>query len=247
MDLGQRPKVEVCLSPALLHLYNTSDAIVVIIDIFRATSTITTAIFNGATGVLPVSSIEDCIGKSASIENSITAGERDGKIAPGLSYGNSPLEYPEDFIANRVLVLTTTNGTRLMHMVQGAAQIVIGSFLNLDAVCQYLLDLNKNVLLGCASWKDRVNVEDTLFAGAVVAKLQGSFDVNCDSARLSRDMFKMASGVGILNYLRESSHFKRLSSYGLYDDMVYCTTTNLHPVVPVLNGDLIVAAAQLVP
>src|ERR1700734_746130 len=122
----EKPKLEVCLSPALLHLYDTNGAVVVIIDIFRATSTITAALHNGARCVIPVASVAECIAIGESIPNSITAGERDGKIAEGLQHGNSPLEYPADFIKGKTLVLTTTNGTRLLHMVVGAAEIVIG-------------------------------------------------------------------------------------------------------------------------
>ena len=97
----EKPSLEVCLSPALLHLYDTNDAVVVIIDIFRATSTITAALHNGARCVIPVASVAECITIGESLPGSITAGERDGKIAPGLQYGNSPLEYPAGFIKDK--------------------------------------------------------------------------------------------------------------------------------------------------
>ena len=127
----QKPILEVCLSPALLHLYDTRETVVVIIDVFRATSTIAAALHNGARQVIPVASVEACIGMQHTVENCITAGERDGQVAPGLQYGNSPLEYPGHFILGKTLALTTTNGTRLLHMVQEADTIVTGSFLNL--------------------------------------------------------------------------------------------------------------------
>src|ERR1700758_5199729 len=113
----EKPSLEVCLSPALLHLYNTKDVIVVIIDIFRATSTITAALHNGAKCVIPVASVAECVALGHEIPGSITAGERDGKIAEGLQHGNSPLEFPPSFIKDKTLILTTTNGTRLLHMV----------------------------------------------------------------------------------------------------------------------------------
>jgi 2-phosphosulfolactate phosphatase len=235
----EKPRLEVCLSPALLHLYDTRGSIVVIIDIFRATSTITAALHNGARCVIPVASVEECIAIGTRLPGSITAGERDGNVAEGLQYGNSPSEYPADFIKGKTLVLTTTNGTRLLHMVSGAAGIIIGSFLNLDAVCAYLLAQNKNVLLGCASWKDRFNLEDTLFAGAVADKLAGAFQINCDSARAARHLFH-SSGGDFIGFLKDSSHYGRLSAFGLQDDMEYCATPNLHPVVPYLNGKEIV-------
>jgi 2-phosphosulfolactate phosphatase len=232
-------KLEVCLSPALLHLYDTTDCNVVIIDIFRATSTITTALHNGAASVIPVASVEECITIGNQTTNSITAGERDGKVATGLAYGNSPFEYPADFIKGKTLVLTTTNGTKLLHMVKGASNIIIGSFLNLAAVVDFLKNDNKPVILGCAAWKDRFNLEDTLFAGAVANALQAHFSINCDSARAAIHLHEQSKGQ-YLDFLKNSSHYNRLSGYGLIKDLEYCTSTNLHPIVPVLKGDKLV-------
>lgn len=232
----EKPALEVCLSPALLHLYNTKDVVVVIIDIFRATSTMTAALHNGAKCIIPVASVDECIELGTKIPGSITAGERDGKVAPGLQYGNSPLEYPTEFIKDKTLILTTTNGTRLLHMVKDAAEIVIGSFLNLSALCDFLVAQNKPVLLGCASWKDKFNLEDTLFAGAVVSRLEHAFTVNCDSARAARHLYNYSGGGNVIGFLKDSSHYNRLSGFGLVHDMEYCTTPDLHPVVPRLQG-----------
>src|SRR5690606_24025803 len=133
--MPDQPTLEVCLSPALLPIFDTRDKIVVIIDIFRATSTISAALDNGAAAVIPVATVEECLEVHAQNPALVTAGERDGQVIPGLQYGNSPLDYQADFIAGKTLALTTTNGTRLLHMVQGADTIITGSFLNLSAVC----------------------------------------------------------------------------------------------------------------
>jgi 2-phosphosulfolactate phosphatase len=236
----QQLSLEVCPSPALLHLYDTRGAVVVIIDIFRATSTITAALHNGAKCIVPVASVAECIELGTTIPNSITAGERDGKVAEGLQHGNSPLEYPTEFIKDKTLILTTTNGTRLLHMVEDASAIIIGSFLNLDAVCEYLVASGKKVLLGCASWKDRLNIEDTLFAGAVVSKIGSHFSINCDSARMARYLYEQSGGSNFIDFLKDSSHYRRLSGFGLVHDMEYCVTPDLHPVVPYLKGAEIV-------
>src|SRR5688572_19979156 len=154
-----KPTLYTCLSPALLHLYDVRDCVVVVIDILRATSTISTALFNGAKAVIPVDSVEKCIRLGKSME-CITAGERDGQVAEGLQYGNSSFEYPREFIQGKTLVLTTTNGTRLLHMAlsKGATEIITGSFLNLSAVSDHLSELKRNVILACAGWKDKVNI-----------------------------------------------------------------------------------------
>lgn len=241
----QLPRLEVCLSPALLHLYDTQGAVVVIIDVFRATSTIAAALYNNARAVIPVASVEECIELGNSIENSVTAGERNGHIVEGLQYGNSPSEYTKEFINGRTLVLTTTNGTRLLHMVNGADDIITGSFLNLTAVCEFLQNSGKNVLLACAAWKDRFNLEDTLFAGAVVNRLKADFDINCDSARAANALFESMGGRRPIDLLKDSSHYRRLSAYGLEEDMEYCATIDLHPVVPILQGQELVIHASL--
>ncbi|OJV55428.1 MAG: 2-phosphosulfolactate phosphatase [Bacteroidetes bacterium 43-16] len=234
--MAEKRNLEVCFSPSLLHLYDTKDKVVVIIDIFRATSTITAALANGAEKVIPVASVEECIALGKQYTGSITAGERNGRVAPGLQYGNSPLEYPIDFIKGKTLNLTTTNGTRLLHMVKDADKIIIGSFLNLSAVCSYLVAQGKDVLLGCASWKDRPNMEDNLFAGAVVSKVKDHFEISCDSAHIALSMYENAlTKESLLEYLKVGSHYHRLAGYGLIKDLEYCTTVDLHPVVPVLK------------
>src|SRR5690242_11454402 len=191
--MNNKPTLFTSFSPALLHLYDVSNSVVVIIDILRATSTIATALYNGARAVIPVDSVSRCIELGKQIEG-ITAGERDGKIAEGLVHGNSPFEYPREFIGGKTLVLTTTNGTRLLHMAleKGAKEIITGAFSNLDAVCNYLSQLNQDVILGCAAWKDRVNMEDTLFAGAVVSAIGEQFSINCDSSKLAANMYEKA-------------------------------------------------------
>src|SRR5215467_14256061 len=157
-----KPSLHTSLSPALVHLYDISNSIIVIIDVLRATSTIATALYNGARCVIPVDSVSRCIELGKQIDG-ITAGERDGRIAEGLAHGNSPFEYSREFIEGKTLVLTTTNGTRLLHMAleKGAKEIMIGSFANLSAVCDHLIGAGKDVMLACAAWKDRVNMEDS--------------------------------------------------------------------------------------
>jgi len=241
--MSKKPSLYTSLSPALLHLYDISNSIVVVIDILRATSTITTALYNGAKEVIPVDSVSRCIeiGKHVS---GITAGERDGKIAEGLSYGNSPFEYPEEFIKGKTLVLTTTNGTKLLHMAldKGAKEIIIGAFTNLSSVCNHLLEMKKDVMLACAAWKDRVNLEDTLFAGAVVSKVKEHFDINCDSSHMAESLYNLGKS-DLYEFLKrnDASHYHRLTGFGLEKDIRYCLTEDVADVLPVyIDGKLII-------
>ena len=236
-----KPSLYTCLSPALLHLYRVNHAVVVIIDVLRATSTIATALYNGARYVIPVDNIPRCIELGKAMD-SITAGERDGQIAEGLQYGNSPFEYPREFVAGKTLVLTTTNGTKLLHLAleKGASHIITGSFPNLSAVCDYVVTLQQPEILACAAWKDRVNLEDTLFAGAVIARVKDHFSINCDSSQMAESLYEQAK-PDLFGFLKnkEASHYQRLTNYGLETDLKYCLSEDLANVLPFYeNGKL---------
>lgn len=238
-----KPPLYTALSPALLHLYDVNHAVVVIIDVLRATSTIATALYNGAKCVIPVDSVAKCIELGRQIDG-ITAGERDGMIAEGLQHGNSPFEYSREFIAGRTLVLTTTNGTKLLHMAldRGAGQIITGSFPNLNAVCRYLIAQNQPVVLACAAWKDRINLEDMVFAGAVIDLVQPHFSINCDSSRIAETVYREAK-TDLFAFMKAkgASHYHRLMGYGLEKDIRYCLTPDVADVLPLYeNGKLIV-------
>jgi len=237
-----KPTLHTSLSPALLHLYNVSNSIVVIIDVLRATSTIATVLYNGAKCIIPVDSVAECIRIGKQIEG-ITAGERDGQVAEGLSYGNSPFEYPKEFISGKTLVLTTTNGTKLLHIAldKGAKKIITGSFGNLSAVCDYLIEQKRHVILGCAAWKDRVNIEDTLFAGAVINRIKDHFDINCDGSQLASTMYEEAK-ENLFEFLKNknASHYHRLAKFGLEEDIRYCLTEDVTNVLCVYEGGKLV-------
>lgn len=235
MGNPNRPGLEVCLSPALIDSFDARGKQVVIIDIFRASSTITAALYHGAREVIPVDSVAKCIALGKTVPGALIAGERNGRIAEGLEYGNSPSEYPRDFVEGRTLVLTTTNGTRLLHMIKGESALLIGSFLNLGLLGEYLREKAEPVLLCCAGWKNRVNLEDTLFAGALADQLRDTHDIHCDSARMAMRLFRQAGETSLLDYLKDSAHYQRLASFGLESDMAYCLSTDRHPVIPYLE------------
>jgi len=241
--MSSKPTLNTSISPALLHLYDLSNSVVVIIDVFRATSTIASALHNGAKCVIPVDSVPKAIEISRNIDG-IAAGERDGQIAEGLSHGNSPLEYGRDFIGGKTLVLTTTNGTRLLQMAleRGADTIISGSFPNLSSVCEFLLRENKNVVLGCAGWKDRFNLEDTLFAGAVISRIKKHFEINCDSSLMAETMYTKHKN-NLLGFAPKLTHYHRLvERFGLIEDIKFCLTEDVANVLPVYREGRLVSA-----
>ena len=240
---NETPTLNTVLSPSLLNLYDVSDSTVVIIDILRATSTIAAALFNGAKSVIPVDSVAGCIKLGKQMEV-ITAGERDGKIAEGLQYGNTPLQYTENFIKGKTLVLTTTNGTKLLHkaLAANAKTIITGSFCNISSVCDFLVKKKSNVILACAAWKNRINIEDTLFAGAVINRIKGNFDINCDASQIAETLYLQANGV-LLDFMKDknASHYHRLMNFGLEEDIQFCLTEDNANILSIYSGGRLIA------
>ncbi len=241
MTNNNKPTLFTCISPALLHLYNLQNTVVVIIDVFRATSTIASVLHNGAKCIIPVDTVAKAIEISKKID-AIAAGERDGQIAEGLKHGNSPLEYSREFIEGKNLVLTTTNGTKLLHMAldNKADTIISGSFPNLSSVCKYLIEQNKNVVLGCAGWKDRFNLEDTLFAGAVISKVKEHFTIHCDSSLIAEAIYE-ANKHDLYGFAPNLTHYHRLvERFGLIEDIRFCLTPDIADVLVVYEDGKLV-------
>ncbi|MGC4101032.1 2-phosphosulfolactate phosphatase [Ferruginibacter sp.] len=236
-----KPTLYTCLSPAMLHLYDLKNAVVVIIDVFRATSTIASVLKNGAKCIIPVDTVAKAIDISKQID-AIAAGERDGQIAEGLQHGNSPLEYSREFIEGKTLVLTTTNGTKLLQMAldNNADTIISGSFPNLSSVCKYLVAQNKNVVLGCAGWKDRYNIEDTLFAGAVISKIKEHFTIHCDSSFTAELLYENNKN-DLAGFAPNLTHYHRLvERFGLIEDINFCLTPDVADVLVIYKDGKLV-------
>jgi 2-phosphosulfolactate phosphatase len=234
----QKRKLEVCYTPALLPLYDIKNSIVVVIDIFRATSSICYGIENGALAIIPVASVEECI--SFEKEGYLLAAERDGKVVAGFDFGNSPFAYAEDKVNGKTIVLTTTNGTHAIDESKKTAhQVIIGSFLNLDAVCNYLKTQDKDVFLLCAGWKNKFNLEDTLFAGAVVNQLKNESYFLDDASIAADDLYQMAEG-DLETYTAKTSHSERLKKLGIEEDIKFCLNLNIVKSIPVLRDNKLV-------
>ncbi len=227
--------VDVCLSPELLHLFDIKESIVVVVDILRATSCMTTAFAQGAKKLIPVSTLEEC--KAFQTQGFLTAAERNGQTVEGFDFGNSPYSYIENDVKGRSIGVTTTNGTLAINKSKEAIQVVIGSFLNKTAVINYLKAQNQHVLILCAGWKGRVNLEDSLYAGAVVEGLQDDFDCKADSAVVSQSLYEKAKG-NLPEFLADCNHVKRLSKQaGIMRDILFCLQEDVYKEIPVLKGD----------
>ncbi|MCF8256676.1 MAG: 2-phosphosulfolactate phosphatase [Flavobacteriales bacterium] len=228
-------KVEVCFSPTLFQHFARKDTVVVVVDIFRATSAIVTAFQYGAKAVIPVSTIKEA--REFQAKGFLAGGERNGEVVDGFAFGNSPFSYMNGGIAGREIVLTTTNGTRAINIAaKHSDSIVIGSFLNLGALARWTVLQDRDVVILCAGWKDRFNMEDSLFAGALTNLLliSGKFISDCDSANASCLVYRSARR-NPLRFLSSCSHRKRLAHLHLEKDVEYCLRTDLTDAVPLLK------------
>jgi 2-phosphosulfolactate phosphatase len=236
---GRGAALHVCLSPALIPLFEVEDYIVVVIDIFRATTSICYGIENGAEAIIPVSQVEECLAYQEKHPEYLLAAERNGEVVSGFDFGNSPFSYTKEKVNGKTVVLTTTNGTHALHLSRSAKKIVIGSFLNLTAVCDWLKNQNENILLVCAGWKNNINLEDTLFAGAVVDHLKNNNFRLDDAAIASNDLFQIAKD-DLPGYLAKTSHSERLKQLGIEADIAFCLHVDLTTAIPILDGERLV-------
>lgn len=225
--------IEVCLTPDLVDLYGVKGKIVVVIDILRATSCMTTAIAHGVKSLIPVATLEEC--KALQQKGYIAAAERDGKMAEGFDIGNSPFSYMEKELVGKTIAVTTTNGTQAIVKSKDAQEVIIGSFLNKTAIINYLKTQSCDVLLVCAGWKGKINLEDTLYAGAIIEGLEKDFASENDSAITAVTLYKVAKN-DMMKFLSNSSHVRRLKGLNINKDISFCLTPDVYNVIPVLRG-----------
>lgn len=228
------PQFQTVLTPALLPLYDLQGKIVVVIDILRATSSICVGFNTGVNLFRPVSHPEQAL--ALQNQGFIAAAERNGQKLEGFSLGNSPFDYLNTDLKGKNIAITTTNGTRCLHMSYEADEIIIGSFLNLAAVANYCKNQGKPVVAFCAGWKDRFNLEDTLFAGALAQLLGDTFTIECDSTLAAIDLYNTAS-TDLALYIKKASHAQRFERLGIDKDIEYCMQTSKFDFVPKMKGD----------
>jgi 2-phosphosulfolactate phosphatase len=236
---ADRKLVEVCYTPAQYELYREAFDIVVVVDVLRATSAITTALHYGVEKIIPVASVD--LARDYQKKGFIVGAERDGAVVDGFDFGNSPYVYIDRNLKGETVVLTTTNGTKAIEMAQHAATVVIGCLNNLQILCDWLIEQNKNVLVLASGWKDKVNLEDTICGGAIAHHLidSGKFIAKEDSTVAAKFLFQSAE-QNLWKFLRASSHRKRLAHLNIQKDVIYCLKLNTVPCIPILKDGALV-------
>lgn len=234
--MSEKNSIEVCFSPALFQFVLTpSPFAVVVVDVLRATTSICSAFGAGVKDIIPVASQEEA--KSYKEKGFLIAAEKNGVKLDFADFGNSPDNFMLDIVKNRTIVYNTTNGTQTIKMVCDHKPVVIASFSNISAVENYLVAQNKNIVILCAGWKNKFNLEDSLFAGALVDRLikHDNMFMNCDAAQASLDMWSVAKN-NPLNYIQKAMHRERLRKLGMDSVLDYCFTPDTVNVVPVFDG-----------
>ena len=230
-------KLNVCLTPDLYNYYNNDNNITVVVDILRATTVISTAFHYGVKEIIVVSSLDEA-SKYLNKDNYIVAAERNAQPLEGFDYGNSPFQYMNNEVKDKTLVLTTTNGTKSIKIARDAV-VITSSYVNIDAVFNYIMNSKRDVVILCAGWKGLVNMEDSIFAGNLSDKILSSsnFQTSCDSTLLVKELYKSAGG-DLFTFLKPSAHRERLKHLDMEEDTRFCLKpTFSSEIVPYLLED----------
>jgi 2-phosphosulfolactate phosphatase len=242
--MEKRKKVEVCFSPAIYSAFHNNDAIVVIVDILRATSAIITAFMNGAEKIIPVATLEEA--RAYKETGYMVAAERDGIVRDFADFGNSPFNFTTDRVRGKEIVYSTTNGTNSIMMASNSFRVIIGAYLNLNSLAQYIINKNHDLLILCAGWKTKFNLEDTLFAGALAetVMMSNNFFTICDSTLASIDLWNVAR-KDLMSYINKVAQRHRLKKNKLDDVIEYCHTLDQTNIIPALKDNYLVKLTEL--
>jgi 2-phosphosulfolactate phosphatase len=232
-------KLETCFSPVLYEADGHRNSIIVVIDILRASSAIVTAFANGAAAIIPVADVADV--KDYKSRGYLVAAERDGYVLDFADFGNSPFNFTRDKVEGKTIVYSTTNGTGIINLSSSAYMTVIGSFLNERALTHWLIKQKKDVLLFCAGWKNRFNIEDTVCAGAIASALMtsGSYMTICDSTHAAIDLWSLARS-DLRGYIEKAAQRTRLRDKNLDDCIDFCLTSDYTDKIPVMKNGILV-------
>lgn len=234
-----KKKIEVCFSPALFREFKNPGAIAVVVDILRATSAIVTAFMNGVSRLIPVETLQEA--EAFKKKGYLVAAERDGLVQPFADFGNSPFNFTKERVSGQEIVYSTTNGTQAIHEAGDCHRIVIGAYLNFSAISEWLISQNRDIIVLCAAWKNKFNLEDTLFAGALAERIlqNPGFLTICDSTLASIDLYQFAK-KDLLGYIDKIAQRHRLRKNKLDEVIEYCHTFDLTSLIPVFEKDSII-------
>jgi 2-phosphosulfolactate phosphatase len=232
--------IDVALCPTEIQRLaqtNLSGVTAVVFDVLRATSSMITALEHDVTALWPVETIEEAHQMKTKLPGAVLAGERKGLPIEGFDLGNSPEEFEE--VAGKQVIMTTTNGTRAIQQIKHAARVLIGSLLNLDALADHLfVEPPKKLLLVCAGTGDEFSLEDSIAAGALVARLSDEMQLT-DAAILVQGIYDRV-GEDLREWLRQTRNGRALIKLGKGRDVDACAKLSRYDVVGILRDEYVV-------
>ena len=194
---------------------------------------------HGLYKLIPVKTLDEA--KELKQKGFLVAAERNGKKVDFADFDNSPFSFNKEFIEDKTIVYSSTNGTNTINLAKDSEEVIIASFLNLTSTTKYLSDQAKDILILCSGWKGDFCTEDFLFAGALSQKLISSdkYKATSDSVQASIDMWNVA-GLNLSEYIKSISQYKRLCAFGFKDIVEYCFKIDTTSVIPVLKDNYII-------
>ncbi len=233
-------KMEICftaqeLTPSLVY-----GKTAVILDIFRTSSTIITALAKGAVKILPASSPENAIELKKRLPHSLVGGEYLNERIASFDLGNSPLEYTSEIIQGQNIILSTTNGTGSIQKTRDANKIYIGSFLNAQALVQKLQESPNDILLICVGTQGEFSLEDTCCAGYLLHLLQATRKLIINDRALNALALYQHFQQNLPYNLSQSKNGRALLLKGQWSDIEYCCLTDLFATIPSYSSQGIV-------
>lgn len=211
---------------------------VVVIDVLRATSVITTAINNRCKDIIPVLEVEDAL--MLKDKNTLLGGERKGLKLEGFDLSNSPLEYKREVVEGKTIVLTTTNGTRAILKSKFADRIFIGSMLNAKYLAQRLVEYGDDISIVCAGTGGMFSMDDFICAGKIIYEISQLKDIHMEDFSSLAYLSYINYKDNIFEYLSYAKHYNYLLSLGLKEDIEYCFTEDIIEDLPCfINGRII--------
>jgi 2-phosphosulfolactate phosphatase len=234
-------KIDAFFSPTGLSPSDVTGRTVVVLDVLRATTTITVALDHGARAVLPAASTEEALRIAQNLERDsmLLAGERRSMRVPGFALGNSPLEFSPDVVRGKTIVMTTTNGTQALIAAQGAREVLVGAAVNFGVLVQRAraaLEQHGDLVILCAGREKQFALEDAFAAGRLTKVLlpQGGLRrVQVNDGALASLEIARHFGERWLRALRASAHGRELTALGFKEDLKACAEEDTHPVLPV--------------
>lgn len=219
------------------------DKTVVAIDVLRASTTIITALYSGAREVIPVTTVESAVKLSAQLAGDIVllGGERGGKRIQGFSLGNSPAEYTPEKVKGKSIVFSSTNGSQVMANSRYSREMVVGGFVNMTQVVNFLRERPRDFVLACAGTNGAFSLEDAVCAGMVIQNLMKdeNLDVTLSDGALAAQTLCRSHGKNVLKLLRNTEHGRYLQEIGFEDDLKLCAAVDSIPALPQLDGNVI--------